>query len=164
MLSRSIGRSIGPVVLALVVLIAVGCDSPDDPELTGLISRDYEESFEVANSFDKLYVLVGTSQYEGENRPASVTVVSDPDSGESLRFSMRVVGLTLDASRRAITGYSWSNDTLRVWCGYNAPAYRSPSAKSQIFDPWQPPYLIPVEVVVGAPADVEVEYLGLWYE
>jgi len=154
----------GFFVLIGAILALGGCESTHDPELTGLVSRDYEEAFAVDVSVDKLYVLIGTTEYEGKDRPASVTLDPEPVSDESLQFRIRVVGLTLGTTPRAITGYSWSGDTLRVWCGYDAPAARDGAAKTSVADPWQPPYLIPREVSIGSPSTVEVQYLGQWFE
>ena len=153
--------------LAVVIgsfLVLGGCKSTDSPQVTGLVSRNYEENFTVQAGVEKLYVLVGTTEYGGSDRPATVTLDPEPVSGELLQFSIRVVGVTLGTEPRAITGYRWSGDTLRVWCGYESPAAWGGAEKSSGSDPWQPPYLIPREVSIGSPADVEVQYLGLWYE
>lgn len=155
---------LGLAVVIGSVLVLGGCKSTDSPQVTGLVSRNYEETFTVHAGVEKLYVLVGTTEYEGRDRPASVTLDPEPVSGELLQFSIRVVGLTLGTAPRAITGYRWSGDTLRVWCGYESPESWGGGKKSSGSDPWQPPYLIPREVSIGSPSNVEVQYLGLWYE
>ena len=153
------------LALAIVVFPALhGCESTDDPEVTGLASRDYEETFTVGFSTDTLFVLIGTTEYQGEDRPANVIFDPEPVSDGLLHFRIRVVGLTLGTTQKAITGYRWSGDTLRVWCGLNAPETWGGAAKSAAADPWTPPYLVPQEVRIGPPADVVVQYLGLWFE
>ena len=130
----------GIIVVVGLFLVLGGCESTDSPQVTGLTSRDYEESFTVNANVENLYVLVGTTEYEGEDRPASVTLEPEPVSGELLQFRIRVVGLTLGTAPRAITGYRWSGDTLRVWCGYESPSAWGGAEKSSSSDPWQPPY------------------------
>lgn len=151
--------------LATVVFLALnGCESTDEPEVTGLASRNYEETFTVSSSTDTLFVLIGTTEYQGEDRPANVMFDPEPVSDELLHFRIRVVGLTLGITQKAIMGYRWSEDTLRVWCGLNAPEAWGGAAKSGAEDPWTPPYLVPQEVSIGTPSDVVVRYLGLWFE
>ena len=151
------------VVIGAVLALG-GCESADDPTITGLVSRNYEETFEVDVSVDKLYVLVGTTEYEGRDSPASVTLDTEPVSGATLQFRIRVVGLTIGTAPRAITGYRWSGDTLRVWCGYEPSAKLGDSSGPSSSDPMQPPYLIPREVNIGSPATVDVQFVGHWFE
>lgn len=157
----------GWVAIAAVigaVLVLGGCESADDPVVTGLVSRDYEETFEVNVSVDKVFVLVGTTEYMGQDSPANVTLDSEPAPEGRLQFRLRVVGLTVGATPRAITGYRWSGDTLRVWCGYEPTASWSGTSGPDASDPWQPPYLVPREVNIGSPAAVDVSFAGYWFE
>ena len=160
-----VGRSFFGLALSIVVFLALhGCESTEEPEVTGLASRDYEEAFTVSLSTDTLFVLIGTTEYRGEDSPANVNLDPVPVSDELLHFRIRVVGLTLGTSQRAITGYQWSGDTLSVWCGLHAAGEGGGPAKSAAEDPWSPPYLIPLEVTIGSPSDVIVQYLGPWFE
>ena len=159
------GRGLIGLALTIMVFLALqGCESSEEPIVAGLASRDYEETFTVSSSTDTPFVRIGTTQYQGEDRPANLTLDPEPVSDELLHFRIRVVGLTLGTSQRAITGYQWSGDTLSVWCALNAPGVSGTPAKSAAADPWSPPYLIPLEVTIGSPSDVVVQYLGPWFE
>ena len=145
-------------------LVLGGCESTSDPQVTGLASRDYEESFTVSSSADTVYFLLGTTEYQGSDRPASVEFDPEPSPSDLLQFRIRVVGPTLGTTPRAIMGYRWSADTLRVWCGLDPPARWGDDAKSNTGDPWTPSYLIPKQVNIGPPPDVVVMYIGQWFE
>jgi len=115
-------------------------------------------------SRDRVYVLVGTTEYEGQGSPASVTLDSEPAPEGRLQIRIQVVGLTEGTTPRAITGYRWSGDTLRVWCGYGPTANRGETSAPGAADPWQPPYLIPREINIASPAAVDVRFAGYWFE
>lgn len=152
-----------PFILA-TFLALTGCESAQDPEVTGLAWRDYEESFAVSVGVDTVHVLLGTTAYPAADQPAAVVLDPEPVAGDQLRFRLRVVGLTLGQDVRAVTGYEWRGDTLRVWCGLHAPAKGNGAGGSAATDPWTPPYLVPRRMDIGAPANVEVRYIGQWYE
>ena len=144
--------------------VVCGCDSVEDPEVSSLVSRDYEEFVTVSTTADTVDVLLGTTEYEGMDRPASVFLNTEPSTDGSLELRIRVVGLTLGASRPAAIDYRWSGDTLRVWCGHGEPTTWEGAARPGGEDPWQSPYLIPRRVDISPPAGVVVRYAGQWFE
>jgi hypothetical protein len=149
---------------ASAVVVLGGCESTEDPELTGLVSRDYVESIAVATVSDTVLVLVGTSEYQGADQPVDVFFDAQPSIDSSIRIAIRVVGLTQGSSRRAHVAHGWSGDTLRVWCGYDESTTLGSAARSSAADPWSPPWLIPKRVDISSPVGVVAHYLGPWYE
>ncbi len=149
---------------ASTLVVLVGCDSNQDPEITGLVSRDYVESLSLTTESDSVLVLVGTSEYQGADQPVSVFYDAQPSIDSSIRMAIRVIGLTQDSGRRAIIAYDWSGDTLRVWCGHDESTTLGSGAKASEADPWSPPWLIPMRMDISAPEGVVVRYLGPWYE
>lgn len=143
-----------------LALVVCGCDAVEGSRVTSVVSRDYEEFLAVPAAADAVDVLLGTTEYQGMDTPASGFVSTEPSPDASLKLRIRVVGVTLGAGRRAVIDSQCSGDTLRVWCGHDEPTIWEGTAESCVEDPWQQPYLIPRRMDIPLPAGVLVRYVG----
>jgi len=147
-----------------LALAVAGCSSTDEPEHVVSYDHDYHEEFAVQVVADTVQLLVGANYGLPSNVDTTTvfidTAVSEPGI---LGLDLRVLGFSYAPDDRAITGYSWRGDTLRVWCGTTAPAYRGPVGGAEKTS-YPPPWFVAQRVDVRLPEGTAIKYLGRWFE